>query len=74
MVLEEDGGAGSLYIEYASSCGHIFSSFFLKGNPKHFQEDILVNFVTKRDVSDDVSFPALIINIMECLFSILPVF
>lgn len=31
-MLEQNGGAGFLYIEYVSSCGHIVSSFFAKGN------------------------------------------
>lgn len=43
---------------------HIF--FFLpKRKPKHCQEGILVNLVTKADVSGNVSFPASIVNIME---------
>lgn len=39
---------------------HIF--FFLpKRKPRHCQEDVLVNLVTKPDVFDDVSLPASII-------------
>lgn len=62
MVVGQNTGAAFLYIECASPCGDIFSSLLLKGSDtstKRCQEDGVVRFVAKQDVSEHVSLPAL---------------